>query len=167
LAIDRSAPKNLPGWVRTLEWALVAGVIVVLMMVFLRQVRMVQGQAERASIQATLGALRAALVIDFVHGTAAAATPSVTLPQRNPFELLAQRPANYFGEFKASASDAPPAGSWVFDPACACVGYAPLDPQWFDSPSGNLMAWFQLGGAPGPLQLTAKEAYVWQSEALR
>lgn len=59
-----------------------------------------------------------------------------------------------------------PAGSWVFDPLCTCVGYVPIYAQWFDSSSGDVMAWYQVSGAPGPLQLTPKEAYVWQEQVM-
>ena len=61
---------------------------------------------------------------------------------------------------------AAPAGSWVFDTDCVCVGYLPMYPQWFDSPSGDVMAWYQVHGAPGPLLLLAKEAYVWQDQVM-
>jgi hypothetical protein len=148
------------------EWSLLAGVIVVLALVFVRQVRVIQGQGELAAVKSTLGALRTALVIDHLQKNAVAGNSSVALTQRNPFELLQRRPVNYVGEMTRVEAVAAPAGSWVFEPVCACVGYLPIYAQWFDSPSGDAMAWYQLSGAPGPLQLVAKEAYVWQDQLI-
>lgn len=166
MAKDRTSPQDVPSWSRLVEWSLLAGVIVVLALVFARQVRVLQGQAELAAVKTTLGALRTALVIDHVQKNVVAGNSSMALVQRNPFELLQRRPVNYFGEMTVAQAVAAPAGSWVFDPVCTCVGYAPIDAQWFDSPSGDAMAWYQVSGAPGPLQLTAKEAYVWQGQVM-
>jgi hypothetical protein len=151
-----------------MEWSLLAGVIVMLALVFAHQVRVVQGQAELAAVKTTLGALRTALVIDYLQKKVASESSSVAFAQRNPFELLQRQPVNYLGEMTraAAAAAAAPAGSWVFDPVCACVGYLPIYTQWFDSPSGDAIAWYQVSGAPGPLQLTAKQAYVWQGQVM-
>lgn len=149
-----------------MEWSLVAGVIVVLALIFAWQVRMLQGQAELSVVRTTLGALRTALVIDYLQKKVASGNSSAALTQRNPFELLQRRPVNYFGEMTAVEAVPVPAGSWVFDPVCICVGYLPIYAQWFDSPSGEAMAWYQVSGEPGPLQLTAKEAYVWQGQVM-
>lgn len=150
------------------EWSLLAGLILVLTLVFVHQMRVLQGQAELAAVKSTLGALRVALVIDHLHNNVVAGTSPVVSAQHNPFELLQRHPVNYRGEMTAAeAAAAPaPAGSWVFDPVCACVGYLPMHAQWFDSPSGDIMAWYRVEGAPGPLQLTAKEAYVWQGQVM-
>lgn len=148
------------------EWSLMAGVILVLALVFARKLQVVQGQGELAAVQSTLGALRTALVLEHLQKSTVGQGSSVAGTQRNPFELLDRMPANYRGEItRASASSAPP-GSWLFDKDCVCVGYVPLYPKWFDSPSGNTVAWYRVSGAPGPLQLLAEEAYVWQDQAL-
>jgi hypothetical protein len=166
---DRTSPQGVPSWSRMAEWSMLVGVIVVLSLVFVRQMRVIQGQGELAAVRSTLGALRSALVIEYLRKNVIAGTSSVALTQRNPFELLQRQPVNYFGVLtpaEVAAGAAAPPGSWVFEPVCGCVGYRPIYDQWFDSPSGADMAWYQLGGAPGPLQLTAKEAYVWQGELM-
>ena len=62
---DRSAPQPAPFWsVRIVEWSLLAAVIVLLVLLFARQVRVIQGQGELAAVKSTLGALRTALVLD-------------------------------------------------------------------------------------------------------
>ena len=151
-----------------MEWSLLAGVVVVLGLVFARQVRVVQGQAELAAVKSVLGGLRTALVLDYAHRHSAGGVPVKLKTQRNPFGLLELRPLNYLGEMTAAqmAAEPVPAPGWVFDPVCVCVGYLPLDAQWFDSPSGDFVAWYQVSGAPGPSQLTAKEAYRWQGQRM-
>ena len=146
-----------------MEWTLLLAVIVVVCTLFVRQARVVQGQGELAAVKTTLAALRTALVVDHLQKHAQA---GVAAKQPNPFELLGRRPLNYFGEISQAQVATAPAGTWVFDSACGCVGYLPIDNQWFDSPSGDFVAWFQLNGAPGPQQLTAREAYLWQSQVL-
>lgn len=166
MAKDRRAPQELPSWSRTTEWSLLALVILVLVLVLTWQVRVLQGQAELSAIKTTLGALRTALVLEHLR-TRVLVNPQATASvQPNPFELLQHLPVNYRGVMGPADAAATPAGSWVFDPECPCVGYLPLYPEWFDSPSGDVLAWYALSAAPGPLQLTAKEAYRWQDELM-
>jgi len=146
------------------EWSILALVIVLLLWVFAHKVREVHGQAELAAVRATLGNLRTAFVIDHLRRSVPSGAGAALQP--NPFELLQRRQPNYFGEARAAQALAAPAGSWVFDPACVCIGYLPLNADWLQSPHGDVMAWYQIEGARGPLQLSAKEAYVWQGQAL-
>ena len=131
----------------------------------------VQAQVEGAAIKTNLGGLRTALVIDYLaqqvavsHGIGRA-NPGVAV-QPNPFLLLHRMPANYVGEMRvADAANLPP-GSWLFDSTCTCIAYRPLYPEWLSSPSGSDVLWFDVVGAPGPLQLAPREAYVWKGELL-
>jgi hypothetical protein len=166
VAIDRTSPKEIPNWSRLLEWSVLVGVIIVLGLVFVRQARVVQGQAELAAVKSTLGALRTAFVIDYSRQQMPVGATVPTTLQPNPFELLEHRPLNYRGAMSAAEAIMAPAGGWVFDPVCICVGYLPLDAQWFHSPRGDLIAWYQVSGKPGPLQLTVKEAYMWQGHVM-
>lgn len=149
-----------------IEWSLVAALIAVLALVFMHQVRVLQGQAELSAVKTTLGALRTALVLDHLQRSVAAGGASVVLLQRNPFELLQRPPPNYRGELSRAQAETAPDGSWVFDPVCVCIGYRPLYAEWLDSPSGEPLAWYQLSGEAGLWQLTAKEAYFWQGQVL-
>ena len=110
-----SAPDS---WLtrRAMEWMLVLALVLILMGIFIRQVRVVQAQAEVAAVKSTLGALRMALVLDFVHINTprggAAESPKTTLSnsgivtsaQHNPFLRLAQVPANYLDTGAANYS---------------------------------------------------------------
>jgi hypothetical protein len=167
MAQRRAQHLTWAGWSRTIEWALAGLVVAVLVVVFTRHMRVVQGQGEYAAVKTTLGALRTALVIDYLHRHADPAfDASVAKEPRSPFDLLQYRPVNYAGIVTARQALAVAPGSWVYDPACPCVGYRPVDDDWFDSPSGEPLAWYMLGGAPGPLQLTARERYLWQDQVL-
>ena len=97
-----------PVWsTRWVEWGLLALCIAVVMGVLWRYGQQVRAQSERAAVQSTLGALRTALVLDYVHSmipasskAKAVATTSAALP--NPFDLLQQPAANYAGEVPAA-----------------------------------------------------------------
>lgn len=152
--------------VRLAEWSLVAILIIGLVWVFLHQVRVVQRQAELAAVRTTLGALRAAMALQHLRQRVAQTSQSEPALQRNPFEWLQRRPANYAGVMHSAELAGVPPGTWVFEVACGCVGYLPADATEFDSPSGETMAWYSVDDSSGPLQLTAKEAYFWQGQAM-
>jgi len=146
---------------RPIEWLLMAVLIMVLLAVFMRYVRQVQGQSELAAIKSTVGTLRTALVIDHLRRQVLPTNAQTAPPTRNPFELVKQKPGNYFGVVSQTQSASVPPGSWVFVDSCACVGYLPLDGLWLDSPSSDPLIWFDVTGAPGVLQLVPKERYLW------
>lgn len=152
---------------RMVEWGILALVVLALAGVFVYRMQSVQAQAEGAAVGSTLGALRTAFVLDHLQRQAHRTQGAVADIQHNPFELLERQPTNYRGAMSFSQADSLPAGSWIFDPACACIGYLPIWPQWFDSPSGDVMAWFHIHGDPGPLQITPNEAYAWHGVLLR
>jgi len=164
---ERTAPLKLPFHTRRMvEWMIVVLVILLLVWVFARQMRVLQGQAELSAVKTTLAALRTALVIDHLRKSAAT-EDTAALAQHNPFELLQIYPLNYIGEMNPEQAALAPAGTWVFDPDCVCVGYQPIWGEWLDSTSGALMPWFRISAVPGSfLQLTAKENYRWQGQAL-
>jgi hypothetical protein len=151
------------------EWSVVAALILVLAVVFMHRVRVVQRQAELAAVRSTLGALRTAFVFQHLQSQAQHASKDavVAVMHHNPFELLKQRPGNYWGEVTSSTALALPSGNWVFDSKCECMGYLPQDATEFDTASGDSMAWFHVSAAAnGLLQITAREAYVWQGVVL-
>jgi hypothetical protein len=163
----RASYQDVPfGIRRMVEWMIVLGVILVLMLVFARQMRVLQGQAELSTVKTTLSALRTAFVIDHLREQVVEKTGSPASPQHNPFELLQRYPTNYIGEMSPQQAAASPSGTWVFDPVCVCVGYLPIWGEWLNSPNGDIMVWYRVSGVTGPLQLTAKEAYVWQGQML-
>lgn len=163
---DRRASPTVFWTGRVANWSLMAVLIVVLVGVFVRQSRVVQGQAELAAVRSTLGALRTAFVIDHLKKHLASSRSSVEFVQRNPFELLQSHPVNYAGEMSQLQALGAPGGSWVFDPNCVCVGYVPTNSTWLEGTSDGFMVWYRVSGAPGPLQLNAKERYLWQEQLI-
>jgi len=165
----RTTPRQeAPPWsLRMVEWCIAGVVVLLLLGAFGLQVRRVLSQGELAAFNATMGALRTAFVTDHLLRATGVQPKAVAFVQRNPFELLERHPPNYLGLVRRQDNMALPPGSWVFDDACVCIGYLPMDDQWFDSPSGASMMWFQVSMLPGPLQLTAWEPYVWHGRAVR
>ncbi len=162
------APKvrKVSATLRLVEWSVLAAVVLVLLQVLSWQMRKLQAQAERVTVQTTLSALRTALVIHYMQHTAAAPKNPALVQQSNPFELLEQRPANYLGPMSAQQATSAAPGSWLFEPDCVCVGYTPINPQRFTSPSGSPMLWYGVQSDAVPPQLTAKEDYRWQDQPL-
>jgi len=149
---------------RGVEWGLLFAAILALVLLFLHEGRKVQAQAELAAVQATLGALRSAALLQDLHARASAGRVG-TVQQvlvTNPFELLRARPGNYLGVLEAPQMLTIRPGSWFFDPDCGCVGYTPSEPRWLDSPVSAVALRFKVRIGEGPLQLEALERYVWQ-----
>ena len=151
---------------RLVEWGILALVILVLAGCFGYYAYRVQGQAERAAVISTLGALRTALVLDQLRQ--AVATPSTaTAPNRDPFAALERLPANYAGRRAGQKLEEVVAGQWVFDEACVCVGYKPLHGEWLESFGADQLLWFQVtAGDGGVRQLHAQRSYLWQGQTV-
>ncbi len=149
-----------------LEWTILCGVILVLLLVFGWYVQLVQAQAERAAFRATLGALRTALVIEHLHRSVAPGQAIVVPTQQNPFKLLERPPPNYRGEAALPAMTGAEGGNWVFDPACYCVAYLALDTGGIHTPAGDALLKYRVDGAPGVLRLTPAARYVWRGEII-
>ncbi len=150
---------------RGAEWSILLAVVLVLIGVFGREFRFVQGQGELAAIKTTLGALRTALVIDHLHATTAG-HQAVAQPQRNPFLVLDHAPTNYAGVLGAVKADAIPPGNWVFDAFCNCIGYEPLYSHALEEAGDAPMLWFRVSAPPGPLQISPLQIYKWQGQTV-
>jgi hypothetical protein len=151
---------------RLVEWSLLVLVLLVVVGVFGRQFRVVQGQGEMAAIKTTLGALRTAFVIDYLKTVAETGNRNVAPAQRNPFLLLDHIPANYAGKLSELKGQPVPPGSWVFDAYCNCIGYEPMYPQSLETADASPTVWFRISALPAPFQITPVQSYVWQGEVL-
>lgn len=151
---------------RALEWGILLAVLLALIGVYGQQTRSLQAQAELATIQSTVGALRTSLVIAHLHSQVRPGAQADLASQRNPFKVLDTPPANYAGLVAMSDIVNVAPGSWVFDQDCACVGYRPLNPQWLTSATASPALWFRVSPPPGVLQLTPLEAYSWQGQVI-
>lgn len=145
------------------------GLVTVDVVVTGKRSRDVDAQAEVAAVKVTLAGLRTAFVLHHLAKQVPASggqDPKRSAVQPNPFELLQAYPSNYAGEMSQSQTAQLPLGKWIFDPACVCVGYLPLQPEWLSSPSGDRMAWFAVSAPPEPFALTRREHYLWQGAVL-
>jgi hypothetical protein len=141
-------------------------VLLVLIGSYGRQSSALQGQAELATVQTTLGALRTSLVIEYLQKHVRGGGSDVAPMQRNPFKVLDVPPTNYAGEVRMSDVASVPPGSWVYDTECACIGYRAQNPQWLEPAKDPSVIWFRVSPSPGPLQLTAMETYHWQGQTV-
>jgi hypothetical protein len=155
-------------WVnhRLLEWALVTAVLVALIAAFERQVGVVQGQAERLTVQLTLKALRDTLTLEQILRATRQPSASTQPKTVNPFTLLQDTP-NFAGNAAiATVSTAPP-GSWVFDPECGCIGYRLRYPQGLEPAQEADAIWFRVETINGVLSLSPQANYRWFEQVLR
>ena len=164
LTAPRPAPIKMSR--RVVEWGLLGAAILLLIIVFLRQARLVQDQAELAAVRTTLAVMRTAAVLQHIQGSAGKSSSSITRAPQNPFAALQNPPPNYLGELDVQRLPEDISG-WFFDPACRCVGYARALTRWFPVSDGAQLLLFQVRAGPGPLQLFAMEDYLWRGEPVR
>jgi hypothetical protein len=141
------------------EWCTVALVLVALMWAFERQVRVVQGQGEKAMVWSTITALRSALTIDLLtrHVRPAQQGPN----EKNPFHLLQYMPGTFVGERAQREALSLTPGSWVYDPECECVGYRLLYPQWLEPAQAADTIWFRVQVVDGAVRVAPLTHYLW------
>jgi len=159
-----AAPTRLAR--RLLEWSLLAILVLFVVMVFLRQTFVVRGQAELAAVKTTVAALRTAMALHQLEMQVAGRKPVVATQQQNPFLLLQRKPLNYVGETDLTPVRDLPLGSWIFSPACRCVGYLPTDESWLSAPNGTGIIWYRVSAPAEPPQLVAVQSYRWQGQPL-
>lgn len=151
---------------RLLEWALVTAVLVALIWAFERQVAVVQGLAERLTVQLTLKALRDTLTLEQLL-KATRQTGTSTLPKTtNPFALLQGVP-NFAGNVTMATVGTVAPGNWVFDPDCGCVGYRLRYPQGLEPTQEADAIWFRVEAVNSVFRLSPQADYRWFEQVLR
>ncbi len=153
---------------RVVEWSIVAAVLIGLVWALEYQVRVVRGQGERVAVRSTLGALRAALVIEHLMGQVrpkGKSVPSASV-SHNPFTLLQGVPPSYAGQVTQRDIFSVPPGSWVYDPECACVGYRLLYPEGLEPRQVADAIWLRVGAAAGEPRLVPMAEYRWLGQRL-
>jgi general secretion pathway protein G len=101
-----------------LELIVVISIIAVLAGTLLKRIPYYQGQAEKAAMEQTVGALQSALVIRYGALVARGAVNEKelkVLTTGNPMNWLQRKPPNYAGEYFDPAPQAIPSGNWFFD----------------------------------------------------
>lgn len=148
------------------QWAIVLGLVLVVLVVLARKAQEVQALAEMTAVRESVTALRTTLVIAFLHqqvrGEHAAGS---TDP--NPFLQLERLPSNYTGLRAMEDGVLATPGSWYYDPVCNCIGYRLMFPQWLSQPGGGeTMGWHVERDASGMRTLRAFAPYRWFSQPI-
>lgn len=151
---------------RVVEWTIIIAVLIGLVWALEHQVRVVQGQAERVAVRATLASLKAALAIDQLMGQVRPVTAGLAVAPKNPFALLQGVPPNFAGEHPLRDIYTVPPGSWVFDSECGCVGYRLLYPRWLEPVQVADAIWFRVGSVVGDARLSPLADYRWLGQSL-
>ncbi|HXA46947.1 MAG TPA: type II secretion system protein [Burkholderiaceae bacterium] len=99
-----------------IELVVVISIISVLMAVALNRTVIYQEQAEKAAVEQLLGTLRSALHLQIADLLIKGKTNEISrLVEHNPMDWLAEKPANYAGEYYTPKPDMVEAGNWYFD----------------------------------------------------
>ena len=98
------------------ELAVTVAIIGVLAGVLLSRVRLYQEEAERVAMENVVGVLRSALAMKAGQMVAQGRQHELSkLITVNPMDLLAQKPANYIGEFNTPQKEKISRGNWYFN----------------------------------------------------
>jgi prepilin-type N-terminal cleavage/methylation domain-containing protein len=117
-----------------LELAVVAVVLSIVLAVYLERLSYYQEAAERAQFQATLQIYKTALQIRLAELMVARREGEAqTLEAENPTRWMAERPANYAGDFP----EIPQPGNWYFDAGSRELVYVVNSVRGFAISTGN------------------------------
>jgi prepilin-type N-terminal cleavage/methylation domain-containing protein len=118
-----------------LELLIVIVIISVLLVVAVDRLLALRFEAERATVQTVIGAMRSALYIEFAG---AAARGEIGRMDKagggNPMLFLAERPQEYVGEFYGPDPKVFEPGTWYFDLRDRALVYVVRFPQQFVTP---------------------------------
>jgi prepilin-type N-terminal cleavage/methylation domain-containing protein len=118
-----------------LELLIVIVIISVLLVVAIDRLLMLRFEAERATVQTVLGALRSALYIEFAAAAAKGEIKRMdTARGSNPMLHLAEKPEGYAGEFYGPDPKVFEPGTWYFDLRDRTLVYVVRFPQQFVTP---------------------------------
>ena len=98
------------------ELAVTVAIIGVLAGVLLSRIQLYQEEAERVAMESVVGVLRSALSMKAGQLVAQGKQDQLSkLTSINPMDLLAQKPANYLGEFNTPQKEKISRGNWYFN----------------------------------------------------
>ncbi|HEX7642679.1 MAG TPA: prepilin-type N-terminal cleavage/methylation domain-containing protein [Burkholderiaceae bacterium] len=133
-----SRPRHTRGFT-LIELAVVVVIVALLAGALLKRALYYQEQAERVSVEQTVGVLRSAMhmqmAYSLLHPTV---SPMAKLAGANPMNWLAEVPGNYVGEYAAPKQGEIARGSWYFDTVDRTLVYLPsYDDQLQTAPGEN------------------------------
>jgi prepilin-type N-terminal cleavage/methylation domain-containing protein len=123
-----------------LEVLIVIVIISVLLVVAIDRLLAIRYEAERATVQSVIGALKSALYIEFAGAAARGQLARMDVARgSNPMLRLAEKPDSYAGEYFGADPELFEPGTWYFDTRDRALVYLVRFPQQFVTP---------LNGAP-------------------
>jgi len=136
----KPAPGSRAGRGFTLfELAVVVAVVGVLMVVLLSRLAFYRDEAERLAYEQTVTALRTEVQLQAYALMIAGRTKNIAaLAGQNPMNWLAQKPANYLGEFYSPDVKKLASGNWFFDRSDGKLVYLLNQRNIFDSKDSEL-----------------------------
>ena len=109
-----------------LELMLVICIVGVLAAIFMGRVGVYQEMAERAAMQQVKTAVQTALILQMANYLARGQDKQIReLTEKNPINLLLQKPANYAGEIRMGRADSVAPGNWAYDITLRELVYVP------------------------------------------
>ena len=118
-----------------LELVIAIVIISVLLVIAVDRLLRLRFEAEHATVQSVIGALRSALYIEFAGAAARNQMARMDVaPGSNPMLRLAERPDAYAGEFFGADPALFEAGTWYFDTRDRALVYLVRFPEAFISP---------------------------------
>lgn len=130
-------PRHSRGFT-LIELAVVTVVVAVLAATLLKRVLYYQDQAERVSVEQTIGILRSAMHMQMGYSLLhPAASPMSRFEGANPMSWLAELPPNYAGEFAAPKPGVVARGNWYFDTSDRTLVYLPTDDGMLQTAPGE------------------------------
>lgn len=101
---------------KLLELAVATAIFAILVTLLLQRLWFYQEQAEQVAFKQVVANVRAALDIQLAQGHLPGHHVDLTmLSQQNPLDWLAEKPANYLGEFNGAPPVKAGGGYWYFD----------------------------------------------------
>lgn len=157
-----------------IELVVAVCVIGLLAAVALDRFRDLQGAAEEAAMERSLGGLKAALLVRSAELASANRWSEMAgLQAVNPFTLLEEVPGNYAGE----SDGVPPAGTWSYSPRERAVRYGVRNGGDFRGDSDGEMRFYVVavdaqgrrveGKGAAYVKLSPGGNYVWRERILR
>jgi len=102
--------------IKLFEVAVATAVFTIIVTVLLLRLWYYQDRAEEVAVQQVVNNIRSALEIEVAQGRLLGKAVDLTmLMEKNPLELLTNKPANYLGEFFSPADSDVTVGNWYFD----------------------------------------------------
>jgi general secretion pathway protein G len=119
-------PQPRPRGFTLIELAVVAAIVAILAGALLKRALYYEEQAERVSVEQTLGILRSALHLQMADRLLhPSSRPMSQLAGDNPMNWLAELPGNYVGEYADPQPGAVARGNWYFDTKDRALVYLP------------------------------------------